>query len=52
MASASGSQGTKMFQTVKGFRKTDLKLVAEEIGEIVQPESTVACCLERNYFEW
>ena len=31
-----------MFQAVKGFRKADLKFVAEEIGEIVPAECTIA----------
>ena len=35
-----------MFQAVKGFRKADLKFVAEELGEIVPPESTIATLKE------
>ena len=35
-----------MFQAVKGFRKADLKFVAEELSEIVPPESTIATLKE------
>lgn len=35
-----------MFQAIKGFRKADLKFVAEELGEIIPPECTIATLKE------
>ena len=46
MASTTEQLRNKMFQAVKGFWKADLKFVAETLGKIVPPESTIVTLKE------